>query len=115
MVHFFEIGSSIAVESLGIAGLDFLIIDTEHGPFDVESTMEYIRAAELKDLTPFVRVKDRTRSSILKMLDIGAKGLIIPFIKTVEDAEKIVEYGKYFPVGKRGFFSAELFHMVMMN
>ena len=103
---FFEIGSSTAVEGLGIAGLDFLVIDTEHGPFDVESTLEFIRAAELKDLTPFVRVKDQSRSSILKMLDIGAKGLIIPFIKTVADVKKIVEYGKYFPVGERGVYFA---------
>ncbi len=101
---FFEIGSSIAVESLGIAGLDFLIIDTEHGPFDVESTMEYIRAAELRQIAPFVRTRDKSRTSILKMLDIGAEGLIIPFIKSLTDAEEIVEYGKYYPVGQRGFF-----------
>ena len=101
---FFEMGSSTAVESLGLTGLDFFIIDTEHGPFDVESTLDFIRAAELKELTPFVRIKDRSRSSILKMLDIGAKGLIIPFIKTADDAAEIVKYGKYFPLGERGFF-----------
>ncbi len=101
---FFETGSSIAVESLGIAGLDFFIIDTEHGPFDVESSLEFIRAAELRDITPFVRIKDHSRSSVLKMLDIGAKALIIPFINTVDDVRKIVEYGKYYPAGSRGFF-----------
>ncbi len=101
---FFELGGQTAVEALGIAGLDFIIIDCEHGPFDVESAMEFIRAAELKNLTPFVRVKDTTRPSILKMLDIGAKALIIPCIETVEQVEKIVEFGKYYPLGKRGFF-----------
>ncbi len=101
---FFEIGGCSAVECLGISGLDFLIIDTEHGPFDVESTMDFIRAAELKGITPFVRVKDVTRPSILKMLDIGAKGLIIPCVNTVDEVRKIIEYGKYYPAGKRGFF-----------
>ncbi|MDX9802351.1 MAG: aldolase/citrate lyase family protein [Spirochaetia bacterium] len=101
---FFEIGGCSAVECLGIAGLDFLVIDTEHGPFDVESTMDFIRAAELKGITPFVRVKDGTRPSVLKMLDIGAKGLIIPCVNTVDEVRKIVEYGKYYPAGNRGFF-----------
>lgn len=100
---FFHMGSAEAIEALGIAQLDYVIIDTEHAPFDTESTAEYIRTAELKGLTPFVRIKDITRPSILKMLDIGAKGLIIPFVKSVEEAHKIVEYGKYAPIGNRGF------------
>lgn len=101
---FFEIGGSTAVECLGISGLDFLIIDSEHGPFDVESTMSYIRSAELKGITPFVRVKNKNRDSILKMLDIGAQGIVIPCVETVEEVREIVEYGKYAPIGKRGFF-----------
>lgn len=103
---FFESGSSTAVECLGLAQLDFFIIDTEHGPFDVESAMDFIRAAELSELTPLVRVKDASRPSILKMLDIGAKGLIIPNIETVDEVRKVVEYGKYYPLGKRGFAPA---------
>ncbi|HRS22374.1 MAG TPA: aldolase/citrate lyase family protein, partial [Clostridia bacterium] len=74
---FFELGDATAVECIGLSGMDFLIIDTEHGPFDVESAMDFIRAAELRGIEPFVRVKDHTRSSVLKMLDVGAKGLII--------------------------------------
>jgi 2-keto-3-deoxy-L-rhamnonate aldolase RhmA len=100
---FFHMGSTVAIESLGIAGLDYIIIDTEHAPFHEESALEYIRAAELKGITPFVRIKDISRSSILRMLDIGAKGLIIPCVETVEEVHKIVEYGKYAPVGNRGF------------
>lgn len=99
---FFEIGGKTAVECLGIAGLDFLIIDTEHGPFDVESTSDFIMAAELRGITPFVRVKDTTRPSILKMLDIGAMGLIVPCVQTVEEVHRLVEYAKYYPLGKRG-------------
>jgi len=101
---FFELGGMPAVECLGIAGLDYLIIDAEHGPFDVESAVEYVRAAELKQITPFVRVSDISRPAILKMLDIGAQGLIIPCVETVEQVRKIVEFGKYPPVGRRGFF-----------
>ncbi len=100
---FYELGGSNAAESLAIGGLDFFIIDTEHGPFDVESAREAILAAGNHNITPFVRVKDDARSSVMKMLDIGAKGLIVPCIKTVEEVEKLVEYAKYYPLGSRGF------------
>ena len=101
---FFEIGGSNAVECLGLAGLDFLIIDTEHGQFDVESTAEYVRAANLRDITPFVRIKDCTRPSVLKMLDIGAQGLIAPNVTSVDEVKSLVEYAKYYPVGQRGVY-----------
>ena len=101
---FFEIGGTSAIECLGLTGLDFMVIDSEHGPFGVESAMEYIRVAELHGITPLVRVKNHERSSILKMLDVGAKGLIIPNIHTVEEVKEIVDHGKYAPVGNRGFF-----------
>lgn len=103
---FFELGGNTGVECLGLTGLDFLIIDTEHGPFDVESAMDFTRASELRGIVPFVRVKDGTRPSILKMLDIGAMGLIIPCVQTIGEVRRIVEYGKYYPAGQRGFASA---------
>ncbi len=103
---FFQLGGNTAVECLGISGLDFFIIDTEHGPFDVETSMDFIRTAELRNITPLVRVKDVSRPSILKMLDVGAKGLIVPCVDTVEQVRNLVEWSKYYPMGKRGFFTA---------
>jgi 4-hydroxy-2-oxoheptanedioate aldolase len=103
---FFELGSATAVECLGISGLDFCLIDTEHGPFNVETAMDFVRAAERRGIAPFVRIKDATRPSVLKMLDIGAKALIIPYINSVEEVKKLVEYGKYYPLGLRGFAPA---------
>lgn len=99
---FHEIGSASAVEALGYGGLDYVIIDSEHGPFDTERVQAFVRAAKGAQITPFVRVKDGQRNSILKMLDIGAQGLIIPNIHSVEEVKKVVEYGKYFPLGNRG-------------
>ena len=100
---FSELGSGFAVECLGYTGLDFIIIDAEHGPFGHETAMELIKAAELSSITPLVRVPDSSRASVLKMLDIGAKGLIVPCINTVEEVQKLVEYTKYYPLGNRGF------------
>lgn len=99
---FHEIGSATGIETLAYGGLDYVIVDTEHGPFDVESVQSFVRAAEGAEITPFVRVKDSARNSILKMLDVGAKGLIIPNVHTVDEVKQLVEYGKYFPLGNRG-------------
>lgn len=95
--------SDTVAECMGYCGLDYVIIDGEHSPIDTEGTVNMMRAAKLKGLTPFVRVKDHSRSSILKMLDAGAEGIIIPYLKTVEDVKQVIGWGKYQPIGERGF------------
>ena len=100
---FVNIGSESAMEVAAMSDMDYVIIDTEHGPFDVESTAAMIRAIELHQGTTLVRVKDSHRNSILKMLDVGAKGIVIPQVHSVQQAQEIVSYGKYYPVGERGF------------
>ena len=99
---FFEIGGSNAVECLGASGLDFFIIDSEHGPFEPESAADLVRAACLRDITPFVRVKDCSRAAVLKMLDIGVQGLVVPCVESVQEVRDLVSYAKYYPVGNRG-------------
>lgn len=99
---FHAIGSAAAVECLGLAELDYVIIDTEHSPFQIESVQSYVRSAKLVGVTPLVRVKNSERHSILSMLDIGAMGLIIPNVQTVEEVKKIIQHGKYYPTGERG-------------
>ena len=99
---FFETGSMPVVECMALGGLDYIIIDTEHGPYETESVGDFICAAKRRGLTPFVRAKDASRPAILKNLDIGAMGLIIPNIHSIEEVEQVVKYGKYFPDGERG-------------
>lgn len=99
---FFEIGGANAVECLGATGLDFFIIDSEHGPFEPESSADLVRAACLRGITPMARIKNCSRPSVLKMLDIGVQGLIVPCVNTIEEVHQLVEYAKYFPVGNRG-------------
>ncbi len=100
---FISTGNASTAEIAAMSNMDYAIIDTEHGPFDVESTADMIRAFERHGGTAMVRVKDSNRNSILKMLDIGAMGLIIPQVHSVEQVREIIEYGKYYPVGQRGF------------
>ena len=100
---FFEMDSMMAAECIGRSGFDYIIIDNEHGVFEGESTLNAIRGANLSGVTPFVRVREISRPAIMKPLDVGAQGLIVPFVKTVEDVKNIIGWGKFSPVGSRGF------------
>lgn len=100
---FIESCSSYVVEATGQTGLDYIILDNEHSPIDAETSAELIRAAELAGLTPFCRVREISRSSVLKLLDVGAQGLIVPNVKTAEEVKNLVKWAKYAPIGERGF------------
>lgn len=97
---FVQSGSPNIAEVLGYTGLDYVIFDTEHAPYGEEHTMGMIRASKIP---AFVRVKDHSRASIMRMLDIGAAGLVIPFVEHIDQIKEIIRYGKYPPAGERGF------------
>ena len=90
------------VESLGYAGMDFLIIDTEHGPISMESAQDLCIAADAGGVAPIVRVGENDERLILRALDIGSHGVQIPQINTIDDARHAVHGAKYSPVGERG-------------
>lgn len=96
-------GSPAVVECLGCAGLDFVILDNEHSPIEAETTADLVRAAQLRNITPLARIREISRPAILKLLDVGVQGLIIPDVRTADDVRRIVDYAKYAPVGRRGF------------
>lgn len=100
---FFEIGGTTAAECIGRTGFDYIIIDNEHGTFEGESTLDAIRGADMGGIIPFVRVREISRASIMKPLDVGAKGLIVPFVESVDDVKNIVKWSKFQPIGSRGF------------
>lgn len=100
---FTQLKSSVAIENIACAGFDYVIIDSEHASLDAGSVYERICAAELGGITPLVRICDITRSSILRALDAGAKGLIVPAVETVDQVRELIRHGKFAPVGKRGY------------
>ena len=79
----FELGGRVAMECLTRTGLDYVIIDTEHNCFSTEQVAHCIQAAENGNLIPYVRIGDTRRPYVLQMLDIGARGLIVPDITSV--------------------------------
>lgn len=97
------IPSSSVINILGASGLDFVIIDMEHGPFCIETAEDCVRAAESEKCSPIIRVPKNDEAYILRALDIGAHGVIVPHIETVEDAKDAISHMKYHPIGHRGF------------
>ena len=90
------------VDTLGYAGMDFCIIDTEHGPVSVESATDLVIAAQGTGVAPIIRVGDNDERLILRALDIGAEGVQVPQINSIPDAEAVVHAAKYAPLGERG-------------
>jgi 4-hydroxy-2-oxoheptanedioate aldolase len=90
------------VELLGKIGYDFVFIDCEHGAIDLSQVEHLVRAAELFDITPIVRVPDHAPSTLLRYLDRGAQGLIVPHVNTQADAIGVARASRYYPEGNRG-------------
>jgi len=87
---------------LECAGLDFFIIDMEHGSFNYETTADIIVSCHGMDIVPFVRVPGIDRESFQKVLDAGALGLLVPRIETAEEAAQAADLLRYAPEGSRG-------------
>ena len=99
---FVNIGSGAMIEIAAFAGFDFVILDTEHGPLDIETTEDLCRVASGVNLTPIVRVRENDPPQILRALDIGSGGVQVPQISSRADAEAVVQAAKYAPLGMRG-------------
>ena len=99
---FMKFTDPAAVEIMGFAGFDFVIIDAEHGPISIETAQNLIRAAEAVNITPIIRVGSNDEILILRALDIGAQGIEIPQINSKSDALRAVKSVKYSLQGERG-------------
>jgi len=84
------------------SGFDFFIIDNEHGGFDYSDISKIIMTAKLCGIETIIRVSDNSRRDIIKFMDMGADGILLPMTNTTEDIKKVVDYAKYAPIGKRG-------------
>lgn len=97
------IPSVSTIDVICSAGLDFIMIDSEHGPIDPIIAQEMIIACESRQVSPIVRTSGLNASEILKFLDVGAHGIQIPNITNIDEVKKFIEYSKYPPEGNRGF------------
>lgn len=90
------------VEIMGYAGFDYVIIDLEHSPKNWSDVANMIRAAELRGMAALVRIRENSEKSILEALELGAAGIVIPFVQSEDDVRKAVKATNYAPKGERG-------------
>lgn len=95
-------GSEAVVETLGMCGFDFVILDREHGPMSVETIARLVRASEAVGLTPFVRIAHNDETEIRRCLDVGAMGIVVPHVDRPEALVDALNSSKYPPYGSRG-------------
>jgi 4-hydroxy-2-oxoheptanedioate aldolase len=90
------------VELFGALGYDFVMIDCEHGPMSLEQVEHMVRAAEVFGITPIARVPNHEDSTLLRFLDRGVQGVIVPHVNTPQQAEAVARAARYYPEGHRG-------------
>jgi 2-keto-3-deoxy-L-rhamnonate aldolase RhmA len=99
---FVKIFSVELIEILGLAGLDFIVVDMEHTTLEFRQVEQMVRVAELYGMYTIVRIPDASRSSVLRALDLGATGIQVPQINHADEVKEVVDKAKYPPLGSRG-------------
>jgi 4-hydroxy-2-oxoheptanedioate aldolase len=89
-------------EYIGLSGLDFYMIDAEHGAISPSDITNMIRACEAVGITALARVGDLNEKLILQYIDAGVAGIMMPCVQTVDDCKRLVSAMKYPPLGNRG-------------
>jgi 4-hydroxy-2-oxoheptanedioate aldolase len=90
------------VEVLGYQGWDFIVFDGEHGTIEPADCENMVRAAEIRGVTPIIRVPTNQPHIILRYMDTGTQGLHVPWVNSAAEAEQVVCSVKYGPRGIRG-------------
>ncbi|MFS4467245.1 HpcH/HpaI aldolase family protein [Maribacter sp. 2210JD10-5] len=92
----------IICEYIGLMGMDFYMLDAEHGAITASDVTNMVRACELRDTTPLARIRSVDAKLILQYMDAGVMGVMMPSIDNVDDVKRLVAAIKYPPMGKRG-------------
>lgn len=95
--------SVVVADIIASSGVDFIIIDSEHGPISFETAQNMAMACESRGVSPVMRVGGINESDILRALDIGVHCIQVPNITKKADVRDMVELVKYPPAGGRGF------------
>jgi len=97
-----SLSSNYTVEVIAGAGFDWILLDTEHSPSDLENVLTQLQAAAPYPSHPVVRVPWNDMVTIKRVLDIGAQSLLVPYVSSAVEARSAVSYTRYPPAGVRG-------------
>lgn len=90
-------------EMIGLSGYDFVVIDGEHGPGGMSAHLACLQALAATDATSVLRVAANDTVMIKRALDLGSEGIMVPDVRTVEEARRAAAACFYPPAGNRGF------------
>lgn len=96
-----NLASPLAAEVMAAAGFPWLVVDTEHSPFDLDLIAHTFRAIEARGAIPLVRAWDHDPVTMARLLDAGAWGIVVPHVSTPEQAAKLAKAMRYPPRGTR--------------
>lgn len=91
------------IEAAGLAGLDFQILDMEHGIFDRASLEACVRACDVAGCAALVRVPSGDLAAVQTALDVGAAGIVMPQVRSADDVAAVVAATRFPPLGERGY------------
>lgn len=97
------LGSPIAAEALAQTGIDFILLDNQHGSFGADSTIACFMAMASGTATPMARVARNDYTMIGRLLDEGAMGIVVPMVHTAEDAKAAADACRLPPTGNRSW------------
>ncbi len=97
-----SLSSNYSVEVIAGAGFDWILIDLEHSPNDLESLLAQLQAAAAYSAHPVVRVPWNDMVTIKRVLDVGAQSVLVPYVSSAQEARAAVSYTRYPPNGVRG-------------
>src|SRR3954447_23881085 len=89
-------------EMAAALGLDWIVIDAEHGHLDWKEIVEHLRAAVRSDTVALVRIAELNGSLIKRVLDLGADGIVVPWVEPAEQLKQAVAWARYPTEGLRG-------------
>jgi len=92
---------------LADAGLDFFILDMEHGTFTLPAALAILQTARLANITPLIRVPDGMYHVIAPVLDAGGLGIVVPRVETRDVAARSIAAMRYPPLGVRGIYGGK--------
>lgn len=97
-----NLGSSLTAEIAGRAGFDWVVLDVEHGAGDHESLVHQLQAVSGTPAAPLVRIAWNEAPRFKRVLDLGAAGVVVPYVTSVEEAKQAAAAMRYPPQGIRG-------------
>jgi len=99
-------GSPLVAEIMAGSGLDWLLVDMEHGPNTLDTVLAQLQAIDGSGATPVVRVPIGDTVTIKQVLDLGAQNILVPMVSSADEARAVVAATRYPPRGGRGVGSA---------